>query len=177
MKRLATCLDTLLRDALNHFHFDFACLRCRKVDDRTIVLVILSKPPEFLVHFFLDIFVSGSTVNALEFIRVVFQVKHLPFIDIVFVKMNELVSIGSNAVMFPYRVGARIFVVVIVNALAPVFGGLPAEQWKSVGGGSGSHRQRRKRPKVSWRWVTMRSALCSMERCASWGSSSQGISS
>src|SRR3546814_15022178 len=56
------------------------------------------------------------------------QVVEFPGVNVVAVEAGELVAVVAHSVMRARRVEARIFVIMIVDGLAPVRGCAPAEQ-------------------------------------------------
>src|SRR3546814_5480656 len=56
------------------------------------------------------------------------QVVEFPGVNVVAVEAGELVAVVAHSVMRARRVEARIFVIMIVDGLAPVSGCAPAEQ-------------------------------------------------
>ena len=62
-----------------------------------------------------------------QLVRVVPKVVQFPFFTEL-VKVHQLVALGADAVVAGYHVDTWVFVVVVVDALAPVIRGLPFEQ-------------------------------------------------
>ena len=59
----------------------------------------------------------------MQLMRIGFQVISFPFVDLLFVEMNEFVTAIGNTVMPTNIVPARVFVVVVVKRFPPI--GIP----------------------------------------------------
>ena len=95
------------------------------MSDAIVVLHLETK--EFLLHLTGDFFHAGFTIEIVHLGGIGFQIIEFPSIDVV-VEMDEFVAIVAHAVVATHTVLCGILVVVIVDALTPVFRVLSLEQ-------------------------------------------------
>ena len=96
------------------------------LEPNTIVILLL-QTKQFLLHFLGYTLHLGITIEIVHLSGVVLQVVEFPSVVVV-VEMHEFVAVATHTIVTAHTVFCWIFVVVIVNTLAPVFGMLPFEQ-------------------------------------------------
>ena len=83
---------------------------------RVTVLFLEVKEAGFEV--FGDGFIAFLAIEVVQFLRVGLQVEQLPLIDVI-VEMDELVSVGADAVVAFHHVLGRVFIEMVVEGIAP----------------------------------------------------------
>ena len=70
---------------------------------------------------------AGLTIQVSQLIGILLQIVHFPLVPEA-VEVHQFVALGADAVVARHHMEAWVFVVVIVNAGAPVLGALALEQ-------------------------------------------------
>ena len=92
-----------------------------------IVFVLVDESLQLLLQICRDSLITGLAVKIGKFIRIFLEVVEFPFIAEA-IEIHELVTRGPNAVVTWNHVHAGVFVVVVVNARAPIVWVAPFEE-------------------------------------------------
>ena len=85
------------------------------------IVILLLQTKQFLLHFLGYTLHLGITIEIMHLCGIVLQIIEFPSI-IVVVEVHELVAVATHTIVTAHAVFSGIFVVVIVDTLAPVFG-------------------------------------------------------
>ena len=91
------------------------------------IVILLLQTKQFLLHLLGYTLHLGITIEIVHLSGIVLQVIEFPSVVVV-VEMHEFVAVATHTIVTAHTVFCWIFVVVLVNTLAPVFGMLPFEQ-------------------------------------------------
>lgn len=100
---------------------------CIKLE-RVLVVILLLQADKLLHQAGSDFLSTRLAIDVVHFVRVGVEIIKFPLIDVV-VEVNELVTIRTAyTIMTLYSMFGRIFIIVVVDALAPVFGVFALQQ-------------------------------------------------
>ena len=91
------------------------------------IIILLLRSTQTLHHFGCNGLRSGFTVNIIHFRRIFLQVIQFPFIYII-IEMNKFIAVCAYSIMALHCMLCRIFMIVIIQLVAPLFRFFPAQQ-------------------------------------------------
>lgn len=102
---------------------------CIKLE-RVLVVILLLQADKLLHQAGSDFLSTRLAIDVVHLVRVGVEIIKFPLINVV-VEVNELVTIRTAyTIMTLYGMFGRIFIIVVVDALAPVFGVFALQQWQ-----------------------------------------------
>lgn len=98
--------------------------------ERVLVVILLLQADKLLHQAGSDFLCTRLAIDVVHLVRVGVEIIKFPLIDVV-VEVNELVTIRTAyTIMTLYGMFGRIFIIVVVDALAPVFGVFALQKWQ-----------------------------------------------